>query len=103
MEHIRLPFDGGLTDALFTKILEMDGYCRRDGSEFIPSLNWCDSTRGERWALFAIEKKHLPQDSIFAVKGISLHVQPSDEAKWSGHVLDWDEAFGIIDEATSTI
>jgi len=103
MEHARLPFDGGLTEALFTKILEMDGYCRRDGSEFIPSLGWCDSTQGERWALFAIEKKHLPSDTIFAVKGVLIHVQASDQIKWAGHVLDWDEAFGIVDEATPTI
>jgi hypothetical protein len=53
--------------------------------------------------LFAIEKKHLPRDTIFAVKGVSLHVQPSDQTKWAGHVLDWDEAFGIVDEATPTI
>jgi hypothetical protein len=53
--------------------------------------------------LFAIEKKHLPGDSIFAVRGVSLHVQPSDQTRWAGHVLDWDEALGITDEATPTI
>jgi hypothetical protein len=63
MEHIRLPFDGGLTEALLTKILEMDGYCRRDGPEFIPSLSWCDSSQGERWALFAIGQEHLACDT----------------------------------------
>jgi hypothetical protein len=103
MEHTRLPFGGGLTVALFTKILETDDYCRRDGSEFMPALAWCDSTKGERWGLFAIEKKHLRPDTIFAVKGVSIHVDHPDQAKWTGHTLDWDEAFGIVDEGTPNI
>ncbi len=102
MEYTRFPFGGALTETLFTKILEMDGYCRRDGSEFILALAWCDSTKGERWGMFAIEKKHLRPDTIFAVKGVSIHVGHADQAKWAGHTLDWDEAFGIVAEATPT-
>ena len=62
-----------------------------------------DSSTGERWSLFAIEGKHLPLETIFAVKGVSIHVVHPDQAKWKGHTLDWDEAFGIVDETTSTI
>ncbi len=92
-----------MTDDLFAKICEMDSYCRRDGSAFIPPLAWSDSITGERWALFAIEKKHLRPDTIFAVKGVSIHVNYPDQTKWTGHTLDWDEAFGIVDEGTPTI
>ena len=101
-----LPFGGAATEALLNILRDAAVQCLPDHPDFLPVLGWVAVSRPpgtapvERWGIHAFSRSYMRPQDIFTTEGVTFFVAPDDQVRARGHLLDWKDGLGVIENGT---